>query len=202
MKMNIILLAFAALLLTGAMVQDGGWIIYTTERLAIGGSTAPANRLEVRNDLHTRVLVAANANGTAGFRFTIGGADAGTIRATTGGIEIWPSDIAPAMRIEKSRIVMLMPVVDATGQPIGGAGGIGPMGPVGPMGQVGPQGPQGATGPPGPAGPTLVTCNPDPTVSGAYICPPFKTVGDVTVQGKLHVTGDAVVDGNLAAKYQ
>lgn len=57
----------------------------------------PLGRLDVNGDTNTRIRI--DGRNTTGIYFTLGGADAGTIRSTASGIEVWTSD--------KSRMLVL-----------------------------------------------------------------------------------------------
>src|SRR5436309_2144120 len=102
-------LAGLLVLLLGATFTDTQTAAYwsTQGKLRVGGSGGiPATRVIVAGDADTRIQIdgtntLAPANATAGIYLTRNAVDAGTIRATVAGIEIWPSSSTIGLRIER-----------------------------------------------------------------------------------------------------
>lgn len=69
-----------------------------TGQVAIGGSNPPLARLDVRGDADTRIRV--DGSTTSGLYFTRGGTDAGTVRSTATGLEVWTSNGAMALALQ------------------------------------------------------------------------------------------------------
>jgi hypothetical protein len=61
-----------------------------TGQVGIGGSDPALARLDVRGDADTRIRI--DGSDTSGLSFRRGGNDAGTVRSTATGLEVWTSN--------------------------------------------------------------------------------------------------------------
>src|SRR2546428_8893567 len=68
------------------------------------GMGYPLTRLDVSGDTNTRIRI--DGSNTTGLFFTRGGADAGTIRATANGIEVWTSDNTLVWRLQGNQVTI------------------------------------------------------------------------------------------------
>jgi hypothetical protein len=68
------------------------------------GLPYPMSRLDVTGDTNTRVRI--DGSTTTGILFTLGGADAGTIRSTANGLEVWTSDNGLVLRLQGNQMTV------------------------------------------------------------------------------------------------
>jgi hypothetical protein len=69
-----------------------------TGQVAIGGTAPALTRLDVRGDADTRIRV--DGGNTSGLYLTRGGNDAGTVRSTATGLELWTSSSNLALTLQ------------------------------------------------------------------------------------------------------
>jgi hypothetical protein len=69
-----------------------------TGQVGIGGSNPALARLDVRGDADTRIRI--DGSNTSGLSFRRGGNDAGTVRSTATGLEVWTSNGAMALALQ------------------------------------------------------------------------------------------------------